>query len=234
MEQKGKAGFTRKKKGKSRFLWGIAAFSLLGIGILLVGISYTPKKYNPKQPIDPEVVSPYLTHKLGPDFYNNVQLDRPFELIVDQAGLNDILSRHPWPMDFDGISFSMPTLIFTEQSLTLMTSIDVKGFSTVLSIYALPVLSDQGTLNMNIQTVSLGAIPITPIAKMIAEKIASQSFDSSNSSDDLTEQIIKALISNNEFKPVFTCDDHAVRVVELELQAGQAHLKLEPVVAGQP
>ena len=57
---------------------------------------YTPAIYQPVTPTDSGQVSPYLTHKLAPDIYNNIQLDEPFRIIVEQSGINDIVARWFW------------------------------------------------------------------------------------------------------------------------------------------
>ncbi|MHC5161537.1 MAG: hypothetical protein ACYSO4_00210, partial [Planctomycetota bacterium] len=106
--------------GKGFWIWGIGAVSagiLIGIGILLW---YTPRAYRPVLSQDTEQVSIYLTHELGPQFYNEVQKCEPFELVITQSGINEIISQEFQTQDFGDVSFSNPQVIFLDQSILLM------------------------------------------------------------------------------------------------------------------
>ncbi len=212
---------------RRRRLWPAvtAGFSLLLAAILIILVAYNPKNYTPIAPEDPREVSPYLTHKLGPDFYNHVQLDRPFELIVDQEGINDIFSRCPWPLAFEGISIYQPVVTFSPEQSVLMAQIDFKGLSTILSIVGKPALDEGGMMNLNIQSVYLGALPITPLARHLARKYVSENFDL----NDPVESVNLAFVTNQPFDPIVSISDHTARITELVIEPAQARLMLEPV-----
>lgn len=222
---------TASQKTKKVFLkpyrnW-IAAVGLLtaaGLGLILL-LTVNRESYNPVQPENPREVSPYLTHKLGPDFYDKVQLDQPFELLVEQEGINDILSRYPWPVQIDDFSIYIPMLTITPEVTTLMAQVNYRGLSSILSIYAKPYLDSNGKLNLNIQSVYLGLVPITPLARKIAEKFVRENFDP----NDLLESVNYAIISNQPFDPVLRIFDKSARITQLTLESGKARLFLVPV-----
>jgi len=76
---------------------------------------------------NPEEVSPYLTHRLAPDFYNGVQLNEPFEMVIEQDGVNDILSRGVWPQQFDEMTVGIPMVVFEAGTVHLMSRVDYYG-----------------------------------------------------------------------------------------------------------
>lgn len=192
--------------------------------ILVILIAYSPKGYQPSQPDNPREVSPYLTHKLGPDFYDKVQLDEPFELILEQNGINDILSRYPWPAQIEGFSIYTPVVRFSPEQTTLMAQVEYGGLSTVLSVHAKPYLDSNGKMNLNIQSVYLGLVPITPLARKIAEKFVRENFDP----QDPIESVNYAIISNQPFDPVLHIYDKSAQITGLTIESGRARLFLVP------
>ena len=222
----------QNKKDRHRLRNGmlvVLSLVILGGGMVLTLTAHRPGKYKPAVPENPEVVSPYLTHELAPEFYNQVQLDRPFELAVDQAGLNDILSRGKWPMQFGELTLSMPTVLFGEGQITLMAEVDYNGLSAVVSLIMLPEIDEAGMLNLNIQTVYLGAMPITPLAQLATRNIASQYLPTSAEQANPIKKIINAILSNQPFEPVLTIQEYTMRLEELILEDGRCRIFLVPV-----
>ena len=215
---------------RRRTLLVLAAVFLLAMGVCLTLPAYRPATYQPGTPKDPGVVSPYLTHKLGPDFYNQVQLDEPFELVVDQAGLNDIFSRVPWPVQMDEVGFSMPTVLFDKGQITLMGQVNYKGLNAVASILMTPVLDEKGWLHVNIQAVRLGALPITPLARAIARRLTDEYLpEASSLQTEPAMKIADAILNNQPLELVFPIDQYTVRLKRLSIEPGQAKLLLVPV-----
>jgi hypothetical protein len=204
---------------------GIGGLLLLTAGILVILIAYNPRSYTPIVPENPRQVSPYLTHTLGPDFYNNVQLDEPFELIVDQAGLNDIFSHYPWPQTFDGFSVYTPMITISPEQTVLMAQVNFKGLATILSIYGRPNLDPEGKMNLNIYAVYLGALPITPLARTLAQQYVSENFDR----NDPVEAVNWAFVNNQPFDPIVYISDHAARITKLTIEPARARLILTPI-----
>jgi hypothetical protein len=203
-------------------LFGLLFAAAAGLVILL---AYSPKSYQPVQPENPREVSPYLTHRLGPDFYDKVQLDKPFELLIEQEGINDILSRYPWPVRIEGFSIYTPVLLFSPEQTRLMAQVDYGGLSSILSIYAKPYLNSDGKLNLNIQSVYLGLLPITSLARKIAEKFVQANFDP----QDPIESVNYAIVANQPFDPVLRIYDKSARITNLTIESGKIRLFLVPI-----
>jgi hypothetical protein len=217
----------QKKSSSSTgfWLWGLSAITvgiLTGICILLW---YTPRAYKPFQTENPEQVSLYLTHELGPKFFNQIQRNGPFELVISQSGLNDIASRWEWPQQFGEMSFSDPYITFSNQSIFLMGTLTYKEVSSVITIIAIPAMDSDGKINLNIQSVRLGMVPI----RAFITKLAQKAFENNRSSfedDPKTEENIQAIIRNEPFDPIFSFPDHWVRITDFSIEEGELKLTL--------
>ncbi len=198
---------------------------LLASAVLLILIAYSPQTYQPAQPANPNELSPYLTHKLGPDFYNQTQLDQPFELIIEQEGINDILARYSWPVQIEGFTVYTPVLNLKSDGVTLMAQVNFKGLSAILSIAAKPHLDSDGKMNLNIQSVYLGALPITPLAQKLAQKFVQEHFDP----QDPIESVNYAIVSNQPFDPILHMLGKSARITALTLESGKVRLFLTPI-----
>lgn len=220
----------KPNKRKSKLLLYIAitaAMSGIGLVVLWGLMGHAPKDYRPLTADNPDEVSPYLTHRLGPDFFNQVQLDEPFDLLVEQQGLNDILCRGIWPRRFGEVQVSTPVVLFGKNIVYLMSRVGYRGISAVVTVSARPVQDERGRLNLNIQTVSLGLLPVTGIAAKIAEKSLRDSLDKMEEYPEL-KPVLEAIVKNAPFEPVFTFSKERVWVQAFELRPGQLRLRLVP------
>lgn len=216
----------RKSRSLKRFRIGLIVLILLGGGGVFL-CRYTPQAYQP-QPVDhPEQVSPYLTHKLGPDFVNQVQLDKPFELVVEQDGLNDIIRRQSWVEQFDDFAFTDPVVLFAQDTIYLMGTLDYKGLSSVVTVIAYPKMTPQGAISLDIQSIRLGVIPVTKLVGYLAVKGFDQSRDCFEDEPQL-EEIVRAIVHNEPFDPVFKISDQTVRITQFTLLPEKLLLQFKP------
>jgi len=220
----------RKKDRPKQIIGKIALYAgfviLCTVSALLLLLSRAPAMYRPAIPDHPDQVSPYLTDTLAPDFYNKLQLGRPFTLTIEQTGLNDILARLPLPSD-DGISLHAPAAAFTEKAVFLMATVKKNKYSAVAAVSFQPAIDSTGQLRLNFKSVKLGALPATSLAK----KILSQNAKSLQSLYcDLVpiEQILAAIIDNRPIDPVFTLDKQTFRLADIKLSKDEIRLTLNP------
>lgn len=223
----------RKKKttGKGFWLWAVGAVTagvLTGICILFL---YTPKAYRLVGAKETEQVSLYLTNELGPKFNNQVQLGEPFELIISQSGLNEIINQDFMIQYFENIPLSDPYIAFSNQSILLMGTLTYERVSSVISITAFPTMDTNGNINMNIQSIRLGMMPATTLVTKLAQKI----FDYNRNSfeqDPKAEEQVQAIIRNEPFEPIFLFSTdyykYWVRISNFSIEQGSLKLTLSP------
>ncbi|MHC5083094.1 MAG: hypothetical protein ACYTET_04045 [Planctomycetota bacterium] len=222
---------TQSDKQKSHaMLWFWIPVAIVGFaavsGVFLC--SYTPRAYQPVQAANTDEVSPYLTHQLGPDFFNQVQLDDPFLLEVKQSGLNDITSRWEWPQQFGDLSFADPMIMFGDGSIYLMGTLKYKKIKSVVTIIALPYMDANQKVCLNIQSVRLGILPITSLAGKIAKIALADSDYMFEGEPDELEHIVRGIVYNEPFEPVFAINDYKARIQEMSIEPGVLKLLFQP------
>jgi hypothetical protein len=226
-------GASLKNSKKTNFrriyypLIGLAMVLFLFVSLLL----YEPVVFNPPKIIDSNQVSVYLTHVLSPQLYNGVQRQEPFDLIVTEEGINDIISRSGWPMQAGGIKFSAPTVFFVPDTIVLMGQVSAAGVEFVLTVVGKPRLDEAGLLNLRVAKVKMGAVGIRPLAVMIARKMyLQQTGDSGFDAEHIITKIAASLLDGELFEPVFEIDNEKVRISKIAIVRKRLTVHLVPVL----
>lgn len=220
---------------RTGFWAALALVSVVGVCALVVLMSRrVPGAYQPAGPAHGQQVSPYLTHKLGPEFFNQVQLEEPFVLEVEEAGLNEILSGLPWPQPLGGdATFSKPAVIFAEGTIFLMGTVEYKGVSSVVTLKSEPYLTPEGQISFNVKSIRLGILPVTGIVGKIARQVFADN-QSAFEGEPQAQAQVKAIVENQPFSPVFTVSDREVKIRNFTLKSGLLTLTCEPTRPEKP
>jgi len=154
-------------------------------------------------------------------------LGEPFELEVIEQGINQTITR--WSAESEGILFTAPELLFLPGSIVFMGMADVKSAQFVVTIAIEPNTDEKGMLNLQVAKVKIGAMNITPLAKMIAkkmyqERIATVPIDT----QDLRSQIAASLLNGEPFDPIFNVDHKKVRLDGITVKQGKLILRFVP------
>jgi uncharacterized protein YpmS len=204
----------------------IAAILIVVFALLL----HSPAYYKPLDFADSKEVSLYLTHELLPALYNGAQSQEPFELVVTQSGINDVVARFEWPRDLGNIRFSAPMVFFAPDSIVLMGTVLMEGVEFVVTVVAEPSLDAKGLLNLQVVSVKIGAVDITPLAGVLAKRICQQQFAAAGiGAEDLQAQIAASLLDGEPFEPVFKIEDKKVRVEKIKIEQKKLTISLVPV-----
>lgn len=195
----------KKRKFKKRY-WLLID---LAIAIVIVALLlHKPARYKPPEYTDDKLVSPYLTNILGPAIHNGAQRDEPFELVVTQKGINEIITWSKWPKEAEDVRFSAPVVFFVPDRIEVMGTANMKGVDLVISIMAEPRLNEEGLLNLRVAKVKIGAMNITPLARMIAKRMYAQRLATVPiDTEDLGAKIAGSLLNDEPFEPVFNIAD---------------------------
>ena len=172
-------------------------------------------------------VSPYLTYKLA-DLFNNAQLDEPFNMLIEQQGLNDIVARGQWPVVLKPVTISAPSAVFAPKQIYIMATIQLSGFPTVATVKAEPVIDKNGLIVFNVRSVMLGSVPVTTLAKNIARTITDQQLKNLDP-DTWERRLWRGLLDNEPVKPTFEIYKDTVRITKITLENEKLTLLMEPV-----
>jgi len=206
----------------------------LAVAAVVFGLLvYRPGRYDPADfdsyGYESGQVSPYLTHELSPQVYNNSQLGKPFDLVVTQSGVNEIVAGLGWPKFSEGIMLYAPSVLFVPGSIVLMITANVKGVELIITIELEPKIDERKMINLHVAKVKVGAVNITPLArmmgkKMYAERLAVLTVDTGA----LQTKIVASLLNEEAFDPVFSVEDNKVRIEKITINKEKLTARLVP------
>jgi uncharacterized protein YpmS len=224
---------TGKKRKLKKAFWCWLLIDLVVVLVILILLLHKPARYNP--PVASSASNqrgqdcPYLTHELSPQLYNGVQQGEPFDLVVTQEGVNEIIAWSEWPKQSEGIIFSAPMVLFVPDRVVLMVTADVKGVGFVITIVVEPTINEEGLLNLRVAKLKVGAMNVTPLARIIARSSYEQRFAMGDiDSDDLSVRIAASLLNNEPFEPVFELEDKKARVEKITIEQEKLTVHLVP------
>jgi hypothetical protein len=217
----------RKKLYSLLIVFGVVSAVVIVVIALLL---HRPAYYKPLDYAHNKEVSLYLTHELLPELYNGAQLQEPFNLVVTQKGINDAVARFKWKGEFESIRISSPMVFFAPDSIVLMGTVVMEGAEFVGTVVAEPSLDTEGLLNLQVVSVKIGAVDITPLARVLARRICQQQFAAANiGAEDLRAQVAASLLDGEPFKPVFKIEDKKVRVEKITIEQKKLTIHFVPV-----
>jgi hypothetical protein len=220
----------KKKKHKNIACWLLVDLAITCI--ILALLFYKPSRYKKlgADPVNykPGQVNSYLTYLLS-ELYNGAQKGQPFELIVIEDAINETISQSNLPMEAEGVTFSLPVVRFVPPSVVLMGTASIKGAEFIVTIEVEPSVDQKGLMNLLVTKIKIGAMNITPLAKIIAKKmyqnrIATESIDL----DDIRTKIAGSLLNDEPFEPVFRIEDKKVRLKSVTVTLGKLILHFVP------
>jgi len=219
---------SRKKPKLKKLCYSLAALAATLILLVLL-LLHTPKGFEQPNPISDGKVSRYLTHVLAPQFYNGVQRQQPFELVITQAAVNDILARFQWPKQFNSLTISTPQVFFVPDNIVLMTTASFHDLNFVVTVVAAPALDGDGLLRLSIKKVKVGAVRMTFITRKIAKRIYKNKLAGTPlETGDIWAQLTASLLDSHLFEPVFSAEDKKVRAESIKISPANLTVNFTP------
>jgi hypothetical protein len=187
---------------------GAAAVVIILVGVIL--FTHKPADYNPDS-VSGKQISPYLTNRLMPQFYNGLQRGEPFELAIEQKGLNEAITVLGWPQIYNGLIVSTPVAVFGPQLLRLMAQVNYDGIDSVITVEITPQFDSNGLLNLEVVKVKMGALSITFIAKKLAKKMFNEQIQFVEP-DNIVALALASLMADKSFEPILEADGKKIKI----------------------
>ena len=224
--------FKKKKQKTSKTIYVISIVVTGVLLILFLMFTKSPSQYQPLEATESGEVHRYLTHYLAPQFHNEIQLDKPFEVIVPQKELNEMIVDRStldidWPVKLDGLTFSAPAVVFSKDTALLMGRVSFGPISVVVSVAAQPKLAENGELFLNVRRVRVGSVNVTPLATVLAEGVFAEQMEL-NPELDWIGGLASACLSNEPYEPVFDAYESKIRLISVQLEDRKLTLRFEP------
>ena len=111
-----------------------------------------------------------------------------------------------------------PSVLFVPGSVVLMITANIKDVELIITIELEPIIDQQKLLNLHVKKVKVGAVNITPLArmmgkKMYAERLAMMPIDT----EALQTKIVGSLLNEEPFDPVFRIENSKVRIEKITI-----------------
>lgn len=223
---------SKKSRRKKLILWLCVDAVALAIVILL--LLHRPAGYHPLIPTaadDPNrrQVSPYITRELMPTLYNRAQEQQPFAMELLGPSLNEALAQTGWRQESNGITLSSPALAFEPGRVVLMATANIEGAECVVTIEVEPQILADGRLNLLVRQVSIGAMPVTLVARIMAKKMYHEQIEAGNiDMSDWRTRIVASLLAEEPFEPVFPVEDKWIRLQSVDIGRDKATVRFVP------
>jgi len=220
----------KKSRRKKLVMWLLIDLAVAAVVFAL--LVYRPGRYDPADfdsyGHEPGQVSPYLTHELSPQVYNNSQRGEPFDLVITQDGINEIVAGLGWPKYSEGIMLYAPAVLFMPGTVVLMITANIKDVELIITIELEPKIDEQKLLHLHVEKVKVGAVPI-PLARMMGKKMYTERLAMMQvDTEALQTKIVGSLLNEEAFDPVFSVEDNKVRVEKITVYKEKLTARLVP------
>jgi hypothetical protein len=224
---------SKKARYKKLMLW--LMIDLAVAAIIFTLLLYKPRMYQPVVLIDQDsqnkYESRYLTNELLPRITDYSQKGKPFQVVITQEGLNDIITHSNWPIESEGVLLYAPAAVILPGAVILMGTADLKGVKFIVTIELELKINEQGLMNFSFSKLKVGAMNLTPVAKMIAkkmyeERLAAYAIEQTN----ILAKIAGSLFNDEPFEPAFEIDKNRLRITQITTEKGKLTALLSPAL----
>lgn len=221
--------YKRPKKHRLRTtLLVLGGIVVIGGGIFIL-LLHKPPDFVQPEPIKDKQVSKYLTHILSRDLYNGAQRREPFELLISQEGINDIVARFKWPQKVSGVSISVPEIVFEPETITLRSVVSSAQLELLVTVSGSAFTDEDGLLNLLARNVKVGALNVTAPAKAVARSLYENELaHKERKPDRWSDKILAAVLEGEPFEAVLKIEDKKVKIDAVDISHGRMTLYMVP------
>jgi hypothetical protein len=218
-----------RKRYALKFSLLTSAGLIITLSIIVILLLHKPASYEPPRLIEDNQVSKYLTHVISQDLYNGAQAGEPFELVITEEGIGDIVARSDWPRQVGEASFAVPEVKFEADNILLRGMVSLDTVELFVVIAGTARVDEQALLHLNVTRIKIGAVNVTALARVIASTIYnSEATRRRLDEDDWRAKIMTSLLLNEPFEPVFEIEGAKVRIDDVRIEPGKVTIHFVP------
>ena len=225
MENSGKIKLSERRK--RQLLIGLTA-----VLVILILLFHRPAAYHPVYVRSDNSISTYLTNELLPAIYNGAQREQPFEAVITQESINEVVGRldsTSSPYKGGGSRLSKPMVVFSPGRVVLMGTINQGGLKFVISFETEPRINEPNSVNLRLTSVKIGALSVTPFARRLARRMYREQIAAERDMQDIGGLIIRMVLNDEPVESVFDIEDKEIRVEKIIVSEGKLAIRLVPV-----
>lgn len=217
----------KKKRLKKLICW--LAIDLSVAFIIFALLLYKPGKYNPEIDESEEISTSLL--KLSSVIHDKSQLREPFEIVITQKTLNDLINLADWPLESNGVLLYSPAAVIDPNVIILMGTAELQSMEFIITIELGANINEHELMNIDVQKVKVGAVNVTPLAKITAQQMYKQKLAEMGDIDLFTWQakVVASILTGEPVEPLFNIDRQTIKVKKIHIEEGKITLQLVPI-----
>jgi uncharacterized protein YpmS len=202
------------------------AFIIFFIALWIIDLFKTPADFRIVKPVQGEYISLYLSNYIVPELHNKSQYGEPFDLVLSQTGINEVLARHIDPNTMAKAGLSDLTTCFKDDEIVLTARTNYKGFDFIVSMAFEPEIDKHGKLLLNAEDFQVGRSSLPFAAEMIRGKIISRLGE--NFKTEKSNEFLNAILAAGKIEPVFKINHSKLRIEKITVQNGELIIHFSP------
>ncbi len=214
------------RKIRKTVIWliGLTVFLLL---LWFVGLFRTPGCYRITQPPADAYASQYLTNYILPELLNKPQYGRPFDLVISEDGVNDIIVRHIDANSLRRLNLSNVSVTFRKGRILLVGKTVCCGFDFIITVVLKPYINRHGYFFLKVPEIQAGTSHIPFAVSAVKGRILRELADFLNNLD--IADSAKAVFDSRRIEPVFSINHQKLRIDKIAIQDKQLMIHFLPV-----
>ena len=194
-----------------------------------VGLFRTPRYYRAVKPIAGEQVSQYLTNHILPELHNKSQYDQPFDLVLSEQGINDIIARHVDSNSLQQSGLSDLSVVFKKGRILLIGKTVYCGLDFIITIILKPYIDKEGYFFLKASKIQAGQSRVPFIGEAVKRKILREltNFLNENIADST-----EALLNSRRIEPVFSLNHRRLRIDKITIRDKELMIHFLPWQGG--
>lgn len=181
----------------------------------LIRLFSVPRYYRMVKPVSDGQISQYLTNYILPQLHNKSQYGQPFDLIISQDGINDIIIRHIDTNSLQRLGFSDLSVTFKKGRILLTGKTSCWGFDFVTTVVLKPYIDKKGYFRPGISKILAGKSNLPFADEIVKRKILYRL--ASLSDDSNIAGVVGILFSGDKKEPVFTLNHTKLRIEKIKV-----------------
>jgi len=219
-----------KQSFKNRKVRRIIILSAGLITLLLVlwfvGLFRTPRHYRSVKVIADGNVSQYLSNYILPQLHNKSQYGQPFDLILSEQGINDMIARHVDADNLQQANLSDLSVAFKQDRVLLTGRTVYCGIDFIITLVLKPGIDKKGQFFLGVSKVQAGNSRVPFVAETLKGKILEGLDGFLNNSD--AADFAKVLFNNGGIEPVFSINHKKLHIEKITVQDEKLIIRFLP------
>jgi hypothetical protein len=220
---------TGKRPSKRANFWKIflifAAILIIFGGIWFNGLFKVPTHFRTVQIVDSNEVSQYLTNVVLTQFYNKSQIPEPFDVVLTQDGVNEIISKFLTNDMLKKWNFSDISITFERGQILLTGKTVYRGHDFIVTAVFTPRINGKG-FNAGFSKMFAGTSRLPFAKRILRDRILYKLAGTKIESDAIHYAGI--IFSENHIPPQFEFNHRNIKVQQINIEDKKLTIRFLP------